>query len=230
MGKGGGGSTEVPETAAEIALAETSAKKWQDYQENFVPLENQYMKRVDDMGTQNSINRVGNAAMGQVDQQMRGQNAGLTQQSFQHNLDPTSGGFKTKSIALNSAIDQTRQNAVNNGQFAAENSHIQGLGNIVAMGNNQETTAFNSMGSLASQAAGQAINDAQANYTKWQGDQEMKGAIAGGLASYGMDYAKNYSGDNPFKGQTLNTPAQTWEAPDTRYASQNANQPRLFGG
>ncbi|CAN8139580.1 hypothetical protein THIOSC15_1660001 [uncultured Thiomicrorhabdus sp.] len=61
------------------------------------------------------------------------------------------------------------------------------MGNIVAIGNGQETTAFNSMGNLANQAAGESINDARIDFTNYQTDQDMKGAVVGGLTSYGLN-------------------------------------------
>ena len=218
---GGGDAPEVEETAAERALAETSAMKWKDYQENFVPLENQYMQRVNDLGTENAQGLVGNQARSQVMSQMQGQNSGLAKQSFQQNLDPTSGAFKTKSMALNNAIQKTRENAANNAQFAAENSYIQGLGNIVAMGNGQETTAFNSMGNLAQQATGEAINDARNDFTKLQSDKEMTGAVVGGLASYGMNAAQGGSfSQAPTSGQTSTYNTSGWDV-----TGNNANNP-----
>jgi hypothetical protein len=194
MGGGGGGDTDIPETEAERALAEVSAKKWQDYQENFVPLENQYMQRVDDIGQQSNIDRVGDQAAAGVMSETSGANVGLQQQQFAKGLDPTSGGFKTKSSALNGAIQKSVQNAKNNGQFAAENSHIKGLGNVVAIGNGQETTAFNSMGSLAGQATSQAVNDSMNDFSRAQGEQDMVGTIAGAGMRGGMEYMKP-SGD-----------------------------------
>jgi hypothetical protein len=209
---GGGGSTDVPETAAERALAEVSAKEWQDYQENFVPLENQYMERVNEYGDIQKQQQIGNQAASQVMTGLSGANNQMQQQQFSQGLDPTSGGFKTKSLALNKAIQKTKANAQAQGQFAGENAYIQGLGNIVAMGNNQQTTAMGSMGDLARQSTTNAINDSRNDFIKWQGDQELKGAVVGGLARGGMAYA-SAPASNPFEGSTLNIPAQGYQNP-----------------
>ena len=230
---GGGGDTEVKETAAEIALAEVAAKKWQDYQADFIPLENQYMEQVKKLDSANVQNRVAANAGANVASQMAGSGVGLQQQSFARNLDPTSGSFKTKSGVLNTAIQKSIDNAANNAKFGAENAYIQGVGNVVAMGNGQETAAYNSMGQLAGQASQQAINDARSDFTKAQSEQEMVGSVVGGLSAYGLDYAKSgasVASSNPFDGQTLNIPTQPFPTLDTRYAAQNAAQPGLIGG
>lgn len=192
---GGGGKTpEVKETAAERALAETSAKKFQDYQANFVPLENQYMERVEQIGSDTNIDKVGANAQAGAAKEFSGLRSKMDSQSFARNLDPTSGAYQNGSREVSNTFKRAVDDAGNNGRFAAENSYIQGLGNIVAIGNGQDTTAFNSMGALASQATNEAITDAKVDFYNKQSDEELKGAVVGGLTSYGLNYAQNNAG------------------------------------
>lgn len=181
----GGGSSEYeepPETAAERALAEVSAAKWSDYQKTFVPLQNEYMSQVDRLGDEQVQQgygmMAGNMAMSQVAGTMNDAN----QSMFAQGIDPSSGVFKTKSRVLSQAMAQTQQNAFNQGKLAAENAHIQGLSNVAAIGNGQQTTAFNGMGSLASTAAQNAINESNREFTKYSADQQLKGQVLGSVA------------------------------------------------
>lgn len=186
MGGGGGGSTDVPETEAERALAEVSAAKWTDYQKTFVPLQNEYMAGVDRLGTESAQQgygmMAGNIAGAQVGDVINQSN----QQLFSQGINPNSGAFQTKSRVLSQAIAKTQQNARNQGMLAAQNAHIQGLSNVAAIGNGQQTTAFQGMGNIAQTAASNAINESQRNFSKSQADQQLTGQVLGAAANYGM--------------------------------------------
>ncbi|HAF1611156.1 TPA: hypothetical protein G8M64_005591, partial [Salmonella enterica] len=47
MGKGGGGSNEIPETSQQRAQAEISRKQWDLYNQRLKPMENIFMADVD---------------------------------------------------------------------------------------------------------------------------------------------------------------------------------------
>lgn len=186
-GGGGGGSTEVPETAAERALAEVSAGKWDIYQKQFVPMENQYMREVDAMASTGSQTSVANMALNKARESTLGLQADYNQQMFSKGIDPSQGVYQGKSRVLNNAIAKTQQNAYNQGLMAAKNAHIQGIGNVVAMGSGQDTAAFNGMSNLAVTAADNAIKDSQRSFEKFNADQQLKGQVIGAAANYGMN-------------------------------------------
>jgi len=198
MGGGGGsGSTEVPETEAERALAEVSAGKWKVYQEQFVPLENQYMREVDNLGSASSQQRLGQMAQDKAAEATYGLQTQLNQQSFAKGIDPSSGAYQTKSMALNSAIQRTKDNAYAQGINAAKNAHLQGIGNVVAMGSGQDTAAFNGFGNLANTAARSAIGDANRDFERSLGDQRLTGQVLGSAAAYGVNSYFKTPKENP---------------------------------
>lgn len=221
-GGGGGGSTEVPETAAERALAEVSAGKWDIYQKQFVPMENQYMSEVDAMGSSGSQTSVANMALNKARESTLGLQADYNQQMFSKGIDPSQGVYQGKSRVLNNAIAKTQQNAYNQGLMAAKNAHIQGIGNVVAMGSGQDTAAFNGMSNLAVTAADNAIKDSQRSFEKFNADQQLKGQVIGAAANYGM----NSYFDKPSITGTYNTMTGTEQ---TRMLSQQ-NQGFGFKG
>lgn len=201
MGGGGGGSTDVPETEAERALAEVSAGKWQLYQKEFIPLENQYMAEVDALGSEGSQQRLGQMAQDKAAEATYGLQTQLNQQSFARGIDPSSGAYQTKSMALNSAIQRTKDNAYAQGINAAKNAHLQGIGNVVAMGSGQDTAAFNGFGNLANTAARNATSEAGRAFERSLGDQQLTGQVLGAATGYGMN--------SYFKTPTASAP-QTW--------------------
>jgi hypothetical protein len=187
MGGGGSKSTEVPETASERALAEVSAGKWKMYQDQFVPLENQYMREVDNLGSAGSQQRLATMAMNKAGESTLGLQTQLNQQSFAKGIDPSSGQYQTKSMVLNGAIQRTKDNAYAQGMNAAKNAHLQGIGNVVAMGSGQDTTAFNGFGNLANTAARSAIGDTGRDFQKSLDNQQLTGQVLGATAGYGVN-------------------------------------------
>ncbi len=187
MSGGSKGSSDVPETAAERALSEVSAGKWKQYQDNYVPLENQYMKSVDALGNANNQQRTAQMAQDNVQKSLNGMQQQTNMGMFARGIDPSSGQFQTKSVALNQAMAKTKNNAYNQGMLSAQNAYTQGLGNVVAMGNGQDTASFNGTRSLADQSARTAMNDAQRDFNKQQGDNQLAGQVIGAGVGYGMN-------------------------------------------
>ena len=195
MAGGGGGSSKPQrpeETAAERALAETSARKWSDYQQYSVPLENQFMRSVDRLGTEGAQRGYGLRAEANAMQQTQGLQGELNAGLMARGADPSSNSFKTKSMALNNAIKKTQANAQNAGRMAGENAYLQGLGNVVALGNGQETAAFNGMGNLAQRAASESMaqsgRDFERTMTNRANNQQLAGQVMGMGLSTGMNY------------------------------------------
>jgi hypothetical protein len=201
MGGGSSKPQEIPETEAERALAEVSAGKWELYQEEFIPLENQYMAEVDALGSEGSQQRLGQMAQDKAAEATYGLQTQLNQQSFARGIDPSSGAYQTKSMALNSAIQRTKDNAYAQGINAAKNAHLQGIGNVVAMGSGQDTAAFNGFANLANTSARSAIGDTGRAFERSLGDQQLTGQVLGAATGYGMN--------SYFKTPTASAP-QTW--------------------
>lgn len=188
---GGGSVPQVKETEAEKALADVAASKWQDYQDNYVPLENSYIDSVENLNSAGSKARVAADAQSNIQSNVGGLLSQHTKNNMQKGLDPTSGATKTGGFALQLASQQSKAAAGDEAKFGAENSYLQGIGSVVAMGEGQEASAFDSMGSIADRAAGTSINNAKNDFTKFQSNQDVNGAVIGGLAAYGMNkYAK----------------------------------------
>jgi hypothetical protein len=134
MGGGSSKAPEIKETAAERALTEVSARKWQDYQTHSVPLEDQYMAEVNKLGTEQSQNAFGMRSEALMSQQTAGLQNQMNNQQFGMGIDPSSNRFKTKSMVLNNAIKQSQNNAFNQGKMTGQNAHLQGLSNVGSNG------------------------------------------------------------------------------------------------
>lgn len=187
MGGGSSKAPEIKETAAERAAAELAAEKWQDYQKDFVPIENEYMNSVNDLNSESNKARVSAKAQANVVDQSSGLLGQAMQKNFARGIDPSSGASNANTFALSQATQNSRANAGNKGLFGAENAYLQGVSNVVALGNNQDATAFESMGSIADRASGEAINKAKNDFIDFQGNQSLTGGLIGAASAYGMD-------------------------------------------
>lgn len=198
---GGGDVPEIEETAAERALAEVSAAKFRSYQENFKPLEQRYMDRVDNMDGESYQRSVATMAGNNATQDMRA----AEQSMYQGGINPNSGGFAKKSAVLSDAIAKTKASAMSSGIQSAQNSYLQGLANVNAIGAGQEAVATNSTRQLADMSAAEARANGQNDFTRYQSNQEATGAVVGGLAAAGSNYLQSSGG----------------QVYDNRYASQS---------
>lgn len=179
---------EIKETEAEKAFAEVAAKQWQDYQDYYAPLEDQFMGRVNSMGTDNYQGRAVGLSQANAMQGVGAAQAGLERQQFNQGVNPNSGGFKTKSMVLNTAINNSKTAAGIQGQFGAQNQYLTGLANVNALGAGQQTMAMQGMSQMAGQAAQQAGIDAQNKFSDQQSRANMIGGIAGGVTAAGVHH------------------------------------------
>ncbi|EKC0329186.1 hypothetical protein OON42_005156, partial [Escherichia coli] len=92
-GSKGGGDTKVKPTAAQIAQEEVAWKGWQDYKNILRPAEDNFMKKVDDLNSEQQYENIaGTTNLGYQKQfgEARRELAGNLAQS---GVDPSSGRF-----------------------------------------------------------------------------------------------------------------------------------------
>ena len=205
---GGGDAPEIEETAAERALAEVSAEKFRVYQEKFKPLEQQYMNIVDDKNGKAYQGLMMSQSANAATRDLRAAES----QMYSGGLNPNIGASVGKSAVLSQAIERTKAAGMAQGMQSAQNAYLSGLANVNAIGSGQEAAATSSTRSLAQQSANQAKSDAQNAFISQQANQEMKGAVVGGLAAG----ATNYMGSNDFK-------VRSGSAYDTNFMSEQSN-------
>lgn len=151
-------------TAEEKALSKVATQEWKIQQEFFQPLEGIYMDNVESMGTdtfQNSVaNTAGNATSANVAKQTGN---GLTKAAMT-GADPTSGRFNSESKALALAAGLNTGAAMASGGINAEAGYMDGMSNIVSIGQGKGAEAQRGYTQLAADATRDEFNRVQTSF------------------------------------------------------------------
>ena len=194
MGKGGGGSNEIQETEAQRALAEVSSQQWSIYKNELSQFENMFIKKVDDLNSQNEHDKLAGAALvgtGQAFGEVREKTADNMAAS---GIDPTSGRYQEamRDLETEQALSQT--DTTNRAQTSQQDKYVAGLKDVVAMGSGQKAEALSGFGDIAANSLQKAAGDA---YRNWNDKQALMGGIGtvAGMAArkYGMGDGKSAS-------------------------------------
>ena len=176
---GGSKSQEVKPTEQEKELAKIGREKFLDFQQRFVPMENQLIAEIQGLGTPQEAQRL--RGMANVDV-MRNRPA-------VQGIDPTSG--RARGLELDSLTDLTGRDtaARQAAQIGARQRYTGGLTNAVTLGRDLEGAALKSLDNSAALANSRAIADSQADFAQGQQVSGALGSAAGIGAGlwYGRD-------------------------------------------
>ena len=192
-GDGGGGGNTVKDTPEQRELAAVAAEKWNFAQEKLAPLENAYMESVGDMTSNANMSYIAGRTM-QSQQQATGEaNQQVGAQLGQAGINPASGRYQSamSGIALGGA--NAGGETLGRAQFEQESQQIQGLQNIVAIGQGESGQAQQGLSSIASQSAADARQSAANQFNRRSANLQLLGQVAGAGAAYGL----NSSGSTP---------------------------------
>jgi len=184
---GGGSDGKIKDTAAQKALAKIAAKRFNLYQQHFVPLEQQFMSDVFSLrspGAFQSVEGYVNAISTPEYQQARGQ---LEQNLFAQGSDPSSGQFQGKSAAITKAQQRGMSLSTSEALSGQTDRFYQGIQNIVALGEGNAGETMSGLGDIGDIASRRAQETARTAYAKNTAGQQMIGSAAGiGLGAYMM--------------------------------------------
>jgi hypothetical protein len=180
-----GGGYEVEETAEEKELANISMEKWERYKTKFRPLEDQYMAKVDNMGSDASYDRIGGLAGNAMVAGAGSQIDAGNQAMFQGGINPNSGKFMGANSALMSKGSKVLSAAVNSANMGLGNERISRMEGLVNIGQGQAAGAVKSLSDIASSSVDQANSSAENRYNNYAGNLEAIGTAGGmGLRTY----------------------------------------------
>lgn len=184
-GGGGGGDNTVKDTPEQRQLAAVAAEKWNFAQENLAPLEDAYMQHVEGMTSAGNMSYIRGRTM-QAQQQAAGELTGQLHQGLtQGGIDPSSGRYQGAMAGLNLDLAQGGGETLGRAQFEQENQQVQGLQNIVAIGQGQAGQAQVGLAGLADQSAMDARNQAATQFNRRSANLQLLGQVAGaGAANY----------------------------------------------
>ncbi|MCU1717309.1 hypothetical protein [Pseudomonas sp. 5P_3.1_Bac2] len=190
---GGGGKTDnsIQDTPEQKYAAQVAAEKWNYAQERLAPVENAYMKRVDDMDSAGSMAYVRGKANAGTQQAltsgMKQVSQGMTQQ---YGLNPNSGRFIGAQGDLAASVGTAGGDTMARAQFEQKGQKIAGLNSVAAIGQGQSSQAQAGLNTVANQAAQDAQSAAFTNFNRKSANLQLAGAAMGavaGGAAYGLN-------------------------------------------
>lgn len=194
MGKGGGGSNEVRETAQQKAAAEVAAKQWNMYQKELKPFEDLFMDKVTDLNKGREYEQLaGEAGLGYASSfgKARGQ-AG--DELAAAGVDPTSGKYQDVMDELTGDQMVGQADTVARAQTSQQDKYVAGLKDIAAIGQGQKAESMQGFQNISAMAHSKASQEAQIAHEKKLSSRKATAGLAGSLAGSGMRYGMEPAG------------------------------------
>lgn len=186
MSGGGGGSNTVKDTPEQRELAAVAAEKWNFAQERLAPLEDAYMEQVGQMTGPSKMSYIRGRTM-QAQQQATSEMTGMAGRQLQQGgIDPSSGRYQGAMSGLALDAAHSGGETLGRAQFEQESQQIQGMQNIVAIGQGQAGQAQAGLAGLADQSAADARQSAVTSFNRRSANLQLLGQVAGAGASYGL--------------------------------------------
>jgi hypothetical protein len=154
MSFGGSGSTTIKDTASQKALASIAARRFNLYQQYYVPLENQYISDVYSMMDQSAFDTVSGFVNAATQPQFQAAAKNMQSMAFQRGMDPMSGQFQARSEEMARTQARGQSDALAQGLSSQVDRYYQGMQNIIAMGQGQAGDAIQGLGDIGKQAQG----------------------------------------------------------------------------
>jgi hypothetical protein len=178
-GGGKGGPASVKDTAAQKKLAEIAARRFNLYQQYFVPLENQYIQDVFSLGDDASFESVESFVNALQQPEYQATRKGIEAEAFARGMDPTSGQYRG---AVENVINQSARGAslaAAEAQSGQADIKYQGLQSLINIGQGQSGKAIAGIGDVASLATERAKSEAQTAANNYLARQSLIGTGVG---------------------------------------------------
>lgn len=169
----------VKETQEEKAAAEIATKKWGYYQENFRPIEDRFMKDVDNMNSEGAKDFATGAAASAVtanfDNTRKQADGGLRRAG----INPNSGAYKSTMHEIGQAEAGASSDSKVRALNSVEDNYVTGLSNVSAIGRGQSTQAQDGLHDLAAGAQQKASQSAYDSFNRRSANLDAAGSLAG---------------------------------------------------
>lgn len=182
---GGGGSGKIKDTEAQKSLASIAAKRFNLYQQFYVPLENQFMSSVFAMTSPESFQNVEGYINALQQPEFQAARRNMQQAAFTAGVDPTSGQYQARAAQMQQAQARGMSQGVAEGLSAQLDRYYQGMQNIVAMGQGQAGQAMAGLGDVGELAQRRAEAAAKQSMSRYESGLGALGTAAGLGYGYG---------------------------------------------
>jgi len=183
---GGGGSTTIEDTASQKALASIAARRFNLYQQYYVPLENQFIQDVFSMADPTAYENVSGFVNALQQPQFQQARRDMERAAFAQGVDPTSGQYRGTTAAMGQA--QARGMGIGTAEALSGQTdrYYQGLQNIIAMGQGQAGQAIAGLSDVGELAGKRAAAEARTGLGSYLGRQQLIGTAVGTGVGLGM--------------------------------------------
>lgn len=196
-----GGSNKVKETSAEKEQARIAKEKWGRYEEVYAPFQELYIDQVDRLNTDKSRDLAKGLAAQDTAQAFSDTTERAQDSLTAAGINPASGRFTGTTTDIATSQGESAGENMTRAEMSQGDEFLRGKQNILAIGNDQATTAHQGMSSLAQSSAAKARSDAANAFNESSADQQSLGSAVGfGLAAYNPQPATNttaYAGRTP---------------------------------
>lgn len=171
----------------DMAMSDIAAERWGFYQSRIRPVEKQYKRQIDALGTPGKLDAASGLATAGVMGQAMPQLRQAKTDAFTKGVNPGSGQFVMNAAESGRQLAGTLSDADFQARMGQKNRYYQGLENYVGLGNLQAGNAIGSLSDVAGRAQQQAMsNSAMAAEEDQAMGQGFGTAVGLGLGAYGM--------------------------------------------
>jgi len=173
------GGEKVKDTLEQKELSRIASERWTRYQEVFVPAENKFIEESVNYDKKSREDGVVSAASAAVRSAGGKAIDNETKALSTNGVNASSGKFMS---AINeNAVDTgaATTDIVNQSAQALQNQKVQGMKNVVAIGNGQAAETMSGMGGISMASANEAANNAQRKADRSSDKWEAAGTVAG---------------------------------------------------
>ncbi len=169
------------ETEQQKAMATLAVERLADYKKRWLPLQQEMLGRVQDMGKPDSFERKKLAGKVATDNAVAFADAGTKTQGVLSEMGAAPGSSKAKLAMTGLGDDQATSKAMGltAGDQSIDDAYLQGLSTIAALGRGQGGQAMKGMQQIANQSGLEAQYDAERSAAKRAGNAQLIGNIAG---------------------------------------------------
>jgi hypothetical protein len=183
---GGGGGTKPKDHPEERTLAEIGEEQWAEYKSTYIPIENQWMARVQKLDDPNQHALAQGLASSEFKQANRDTLNNTQMASSAGDAFRRGGDFARAASTANNAAQIS-----NRASLGVTDRYIRGAESIVGVGQGQATEGLQGLSDVAEQAVQGRIDNSKNRYEREQGKRTMYGALAGGGLRYGLEKTKD---------------------------------------
>ena len=178
-GGGDSGPATIADTAAQKKLAELAAKRFNLYQQYFVPLENQYIADIFSLGDDSSFQSVDSFINPLQQPEYQATRKGIEAEAFAKGMDPTSGQYRGAVSNVLTASGRGGALGAAEALSGQVDRKYQGIQNVIQMGQGQSGKAIAGLGDVASLALERAKSEGKTAAAEYLGRQQLIGTAVG---------------------------------------------------